>query len=193
MTLPPPSAAVAAGAGGCQPGRRRTRAAHHVPGPALAGNGERGRLVLKARSETVYSLGGNSGRVSAMRQLCSTFLAVLWFSVASHCFVASAFASPVKTAHRCCPGEKPAPSDPHRGCPQRVCCESFAPMVVDLPDLSASNTVIALPCLPVLFSGSVTVVDPTTPRDVRPSAEGPPGTPISLLGPLTLAQNAPPR
>lgn len=127
-----------------------------------------------------------------LKQVLTTLLAIVWFSVANHCVVSTAFASPVKPAHHCGSQRPTAPAGPHEHCAKQVCCETFSPMTSAPADVAPHLVSLTPPSftalvLALMASGSV-----TTRRLADPLAAGPPPLLLSLLGSLTLAQNAPP-
>lgn len=127
-----------------------------------------------------------------LKHVFTIFLALVWFSVANHCVVSSAFASPAKAAHHCGGEKSAAPAGPHDHCAKRVCCETFSPMTSAGVDMTPYQVSLALPTFTVsaiALSGSGPAV---TLWLADPLAVGPPHALRSLLGSLTLAQNAPP-
>ena len=127
-----------------------------------------------------------------LKQVLTTFLAIVWFSVANHCVVSTAFASPAKAAHHCGPQRPTAPTSPHDHCTKQICCEVFSPMTSVGVDVTPHQVELALPsftasAIDLLGSGPV-----VTRWLADPLAAGPPYALLSLLGSLTLAQNAPP-
>jgi hypothetical protein len=128
-----------------------------------------------------------------LKQLFTSFLAILWLSVANHCYLGSAFAAPVKAAHHCGgSGEKSAPTSSHDGCPKKVCCESFSPMTTELQLVSVFPTLNLLPILLTSFPIPDSTPAASAQSAGMPPSLGPPGHTPSLLLSLTLAQNAPP-
>ena len=128
-----------------------------------------------------------------LKQLFTSFLAILWISVANHCYVGSAFAAPVKAAHHC-GGTKnqPVPGGPHDRCTKGVCCESFSPMTAGTQDMSVPTMLAALPYFSLSFLGADIPLGSLPRFTGSPRAHGPPALQSSLVMSLTLAQNAPP-
>jgi hypothetical protein len=127
-----------------------------------------------------------------LKQVLTSLLAIVWFSVANHCVVSTAFASPVKPAHHCGQERPTAPVNPHDHCTKQICCEVFSPMTSVGVDVTPHQVILALPsftatAIDLIGSGPV-----VTRWLAEPLAAGPPYALLSLLGSLTLAQNAPP-
>lgn len=127
-----------------------------------------------------------------LKQVLTTFLALVWFSVANHCVVSTAFASPVKTAHHCGPQRPTAPTGPHDHCTKQICCETFSPMTSAPADVAPHLVSLTPPSFTALVLALIASGSVTTRRLADPLAAGPPLLLLSLLGSLTLAQNAPP-
>ena len=126
-----------------------------------------------------------------LKRVVTFLLAVIWLSVANHCFVASALAAPANAAHDCCHPQKPAsPIGPH-GSPDKVCCQAFSPMTSGVHELSLPSPCVALPCVATAQAISETVPRSLLHAPTEPT-HGPPELFRPLLISLTLAQNAPP-
>ncbi len=127
-----------------------------------------------------------------LKHVFTTFLALVWFSVANHCVVSTAVASPAKISHHCGSQKTTAPVGPHDHCTKQVCCEAFSPMTSVGVDVTPHQVSLALPS----FTASAIDLSGSGPAVMLwladPLAVGPPHTLRSLLGSLTLAQNAPP-
>jgi len=128
-----------------------------------------------------------------LKRVFTSILAILWLSVANHCFVASALAAPAKSMHACChPQRSSAPVGPREHYPDKVCCQAFAPMTWAVPNLSAPGAAIVLPPVPALAYGPGISAPIFRPLPVQTPSHGPPLVAGGLVLSLTLAQNAPP-
>jgi hypothetical protein len=127
-----------------------------------------------------------------LKQVLTTFLAIVWFSAANHRVVSSAYASPTKAIQHCGQQKPVAPTDPNDHCAQRVCCEAFSPMTSAPADVTPHLVALTPPRVTALILSLIESGPVLTRRRADPPAAGPPSVLLSLLGSLTLAQNAPP-
>ena len=127
-----------------------------------------------------------------LKQVLTTFLALVWFSAANHRVVSAAYASPPKASQHCGQPKPVAPTDPNDHCAQRVCCEAFSPMTSAPADVTPHLVSLSPPSITAIILALIESGPVFTRRPADPLAAGPPSVLSSLLGSLTLAQNAPP-